>query len=760
MFSFGKLFFFLVIVELTSITFAKPIRLSNPEVLLAGWNARCLEHADLNKDGLEDIIYFNLDKSYLEILYRCVPNQIPKRVLPVKKNRWEPVLENAPYIQERIFISGTITDITTGDLNGDGELDLVTGSPDSGVKVYLREENNTWGEALEIETEKLRPFSQSLKVINLKGVTELYIFSEPGLEKISFIGGDPQYPGIIYREDSKKSYGVNLVDINGDGILDWMYLTQGEEYSLKVRLGKGKSFGPEISLDISLSSLPSVMGIESDDLQKKFCSIDALSNEAVVFSFQQQLEKENADPFEVITFDVFSKSNDESSWTLGDFNGDGFEDLVSVSSNKGEIIFLEADENEFVGSIQLSPSLRGITSVETHMHQGSANLLVLSPEEEVLGLSEYEIGKGFLFPRLLKIDGVPIVACSGKSQNKDSSEIFVISEQDSKYFLQTLQFSSSGKYELANAYQLKDLKREPSGLFPCELNGDDFQDLLILSNRESPVILLGDKKKNWVVSASDSIVRKSFLKGISKSRLSKFTKPSIRKENILVAGDGFVREICWEDNDFTVKEQYNAKDQSGKLSCPVRVNWKDQGTAEIFAFHEDGYWERLESRALKRNQKNRWESSFLEPDRVMLLKTDDGDQLLSLGKSGFQIITQTPESSFGIKFDSKYLTDLPKIRFSGIDSGDFNNDGIQDLVCLDGKKGVLEFLTFSQKEKKWQSSLHFEVFEKNLHYQGKKGGLFEPRDGLIFDVNGDDLDDLVFLVHDRLLIYKQIGSKK
>ena len=41
---------------------------------------------------------------------------------------------------------------------------------------------------------------------------------------------------------------------------------------------------------------------------------------------------------------------------------------------------------------------------------------------------------------------------------------------------------------------------------------------------------------------------------------------------------------------------------------------------------------------------------------------------------------------------------------------------------MDGKKSLLEFLTFNEKENIWKSSLHFEVFEKNLHYQGKKGG--------------------------------------
>ena len=102
---------------------------------------------------------------------------------------------------------------------------------------------------------------------------------------------------------------------------------------------------------------------------------------------------------------------------------------------------------------------------------------------------------------------------------------------------------------------------------------------------------------------------------------------------------------------------------------------------------------------------------------------------------------------------------MPKIRHNGIETGDFNGDSIPDLVCLDGKKNLLEFLTLDSPLGEWRSQLHFEVFEKNLHYQGKKGGLFEPREGIVVDADGDNLDDLVFLVHNRLLLYRQLSSE-
>ena len=63
---------------------ARPVRLSTPEVQLAGWNARCLNHADLNGDGLQDLIYFNLNRSRIEILYRCKDGERPPLIRPVE----------------------------------------------------------------------------------------------------------------------------------------------------------------------------------------------------------------------------------------------------------------------------------------------------------------------------------------------------------------------------------------------------------------------------------------------------------------------------------------------------------------------------------------------------------------------------------------------------------------------------------------------------------------------------------------------------
>ena len=67
--------------------------------------------------------------------------------------------------------------------------------------------------------------------------------------------GQPQYPSSLFREGDKRAYGVELIDLNDDEIIDWMYLVPSEEF-FKIRLGEGEGFGPELSFDISLSSFP------------------------------------------------------------------------------------------------------------------------------------------------------------------------------------------------------------------------------------------------------------------------------------------------------------------------------------------------------------------------------------------------------------------------------------------------------------------------------------------------------------------------
>ena len=86
-----------------------------------------------------------------------------------------------------------------------------------------------------------------------------------------------------------------------------------------------------------------------------------------------------------------------------------------------------------------------------------------------------------------------------------------------------------------------------------------------------------------------------------------------------------------------------------------------------------------------------------------------------------------------------------------------NNDGVLDLVCLDGKKNLLEFVGFflTQKLKTGRVRYTLKFLKRIYTIRGRKVDC-RNLEGLIADLNGDGLDDLAFLVHDRLPIYRQI----
>ena len=736
------------------------IRLSSPEVIKASWNARNFLSEDLNKDGLNDLLFFNLERSRIEILYRTKDGKIPDRISPVKQNRWDPVLEDAPYKKEYIFIPEAVSVISTGDLNQDGLQDIICGSPINGVCVYFRTDKSSWSKPMELESYKIRPDSISLKVkaggkdFNPK----LFLFTEQGLEEIEFINGKPKYPSIIYREESKVAYGINFHDINSDGFEDWIYSVPTSKKSVRLRLGSKDGFGTERSFDYPLSSFNPIPDFDN---KKQFVGINKISKQVSVFAFTNEAEKTNTNSFQQLDFDLFPEGESDTGWIFSDFNKDGKKEILATSPSTPELYFmLKSDDNSF-GGFKRYPTLTGISSLSPFQIGPNLNtgLLILSKSEEIIGLSKYDINKGFSFPKPLPLSFEPILSNSGDLNNDQVDEAFIIIEDDSDYILQIWSLKNGKTFQMSQEIKLNEWRREPSGIIPCYLNHDDFLDLVLISSREPAYLFLNDGKGKLDEIGEDSVLRKSFLREKKLSEIGFGDVENIGSPSLLVAAQGMVRALKWEDNDLLVKKQFNSTDPKAELLCPTFIDLNGDGKDELIYF-SDNYWEGLQDNGNGEYEKvYKIEDCTVVPSKTQLIQSHKGDSLLSMGESTLQIISRSDFSKDPqLSVHSDYLTDLPKVSYTGVDWGDFNNDGVMDLVCLDGRRQTLEFLSLENGE--WKSALHFEVFEKDLHYRGKKGGALEPRDGMVTDLNGDGLDDLVLLVHDRFLCYYQEEDSK
>ena len=105
---------------------------------------------------------------------------------------------------------------------------------------------------------------------------------------------------------------------------------------------------------------------------------------------------------------------------------------------------------------------------------------------------------------------------------------------------------------------------------------------------------------------------------------------------------------------------------------------------------------------------------------------------------------------------ASYESNRNEARLADLASGDLNDDGQPDIALTDVAEHFLEIVTYA-KSGELDRGLAFKIFERkslrNVH------DLVEPRDLAIADVDGDRRDDVVMIVHDRILVYRQDAGK-
>jgi len=100
-----------------------------------------------------------------------------------------------------------------------------------------------------------------------------------------------------------------------------------------------------------------------------------------------------------------------------------------------------------------------------------------------------------------------------------------------------------------------------------------------------------------------------------------------------------------------------------------------------------------------------------------------------------------------------YDTPIEGGYLNDVTTGDLTGSGRKDLVFMETAKNYLDIVRFDKNHKlvpgnRWQ------VFEAHT-FRGTTDALPEPREALVTDATGDGKNDLVIIVHDRILVYPQ-----
>lgn len=742
-----------------------------PEVLKIDWTTRSMEAADINGDGLNDFALINNDRAKIEIFYQKGEGA---GALPTKKklnkNRWEPVLEDARFVGESITIGYPLFDLAVGDLNGDGRADLAYTTRDVPLTIRLQSETGTWINTQEFDSFDVLGWVQTVEISDLDqdGKNELVVVSSDAVRVFRQTKDGKISEPDTYYLTGDNPFNLMIADVTGDGLQDILYVTASGKQSLALReQSRNGAFGPEYRFIFERPVRSLRVFDHGDKKGPLFCSVDSRSGSLEFFHFEKSDSKKgstDSKDSQLAIYPVLKDDKETPSYAIADLDGKGSYDMLVTNPAAAELIYFPSNDGEFLSS-RVFPSFSGVTSIASgrfHKAKGDSVILV-SEEERVIGLSRLNQSSRIGFPRQFSVgEGDPVV-CNAYDFDKDGyAELVLLLEDDGDRNLVIAKPSSrkdlESEWEILASIELEDARRNPTAIIPTDIFGSERKGLAVIVPREAPIFITVDIEEDsfsLAEFAKESSVRDSLLKGIVAPQISVFDIDGDGQNELIAGRPGYARVLKAVGEKLEMVDQFNALRGDDEISAVIPVvNGRKKIEEIIFYIASTGEFQFLTRDAddVFRYERSR-DIGALEIQDWFFFPTSSGeDKIVLTGMDSLWAIDPS-RTTWRRTVLSSYETELENINFNYVNGGVFNTDEGLGLIAIDGNNHVVELL--SMPEDTWESRVYWEIFEQNMHYQGRTGSNTEPREVVVSDFTGDGRLDFAFLIHDRILFYPQ-----
>jgi hypothetical protein len=725
-----------------------------------------LHVADFDGDGLNDILVVNNARSKINILY----NQTGKtnsaaRTRETDRSDINQLPPDSRFRIESIASEKRIAALAVADLNADGRPDVAYYGEPKELVVQYNEGSNIWSapKRWPIDDGQLSPNALATGDLNGDGRTDLVLLAENCVyflpQEADHSLGDPQK---IPLSGTVKS--VQVLDVDGDGRSDLLLVNWEDRNPFRFRLQKpGGELGPEIYFTM----IP-IRSYWADNLEQnsrvQVMTIAQNSGRAQISQFERKPAPELSGGFRQGQFQVLPLNRTDKArrgllWA--DVNGDRLPDLLVAEPESGQLSIYLQEPDGGLANAKTFPTLAGISdlAVADWTGDGKPEIFLLSTDERQVGVTRLDEQQRLPFPTLIPLDGKPLVMAVGSLQPGAKPTLAVIVDQDGKRSLVTR--TADGR---SRVQKLSDsFKSMPTAMAFDDVDQDGFMDLVVLIPYEKVKVLrqvAGKEFQELDVETPGGAMEQPWM--------STLDVDGDGRPELLLPQRNFLRAVVLQPEPaqpgstnrngwtFKVKEQINGSSRDSRLMGAAPVRNGTNAIPSLFLLDA----ERKMLTLCQRDQAGVWQvvhnldlpvSGFSSLQPVALGGTNvDGVAFLGLNTVAWmplsgEVWELTELDGYETPIKDGYLNDVV--------SGDLNNDGRKDLVFLETAKNYLDLVIFNAHHKLVPAN-RWKVFEERT-FRSRRNDLPEPREAAVADVTGDGKNDLIVVVHDRVLVYPQ-----
>ena len=725
-----------------------------------------LRAADLDGDGLTDLAIANNARSKITLLY----NQTGKTNLTSAeplflKRELNELPPGARFKIESIASEKRISSLVVSDVDSDGRPDIAYFGGDPKELVVMRNEgDHAWSAPRRWPLDD-GLLSQNALVtgdLNGDGRPDLLLLAESCVYSLTqdehHALSEPQkipYSGAIQA--------LQVLDIQGDGLDDLLLVNWESANPFRFRLQDSKGqLGPEIHF-----GLPPIRSYWADDLdgdrKTEIVTVAQKSGRAQVSHFASKPAEPLAGDwqqgqFELLPLNRTSKARRGAAWS--DVSGDGLPDLLVAEPESGQLTAYLQQPDGTLGPVKTFATFIGVSALEVADwdSDGKPDIFVLSPDERQVGITQLDEKGGIGFPKSVPIGGRPLALAVGALKPGAKPSLIVLLDLGTRRELRILRAGEEPSTQKLS----ETFKAAPASMAIHDVDQDGLPDIVILIPYEKMKVLLqvegGEFTEHDVLPPGGSA---------EQPWLSASDVDGDNKAELLLAQRNFLRAVVLKPSEdsqgsdgsewsFVVKEQINGAASNSRITAATGLRNGTNRLESLFLLDA----ERKALTLCERNESGAWRVTRNLPLPVSDFKSlqavglgsSDPNSIAFFGLNAVAWMTLRNDVWEFTELDG-YETPIKDGYLGDVVSGDLNQDGRKDLVFLETGKSYIDVVTFEPPHE-LRPANRWQVFEERT-FRGRRGDASEPREALIQDMTGDGKNDLVVLVHDRIILYPQ-----